>query len=80
MIKRLRQRFTLLVLLLAFGGTVFAINYANWHRVEQEAHNSLQILLTSDGQRPGDQMGQGGQTHDLLVPATRRNGRCGGYG
>lgn len=67
MIQRLRRRFillVLLVLLLAFGGTAFAINHANWNRVEQEAHASLQTLLASDGQRPSDQMRQGNQTHN----------------
>lgn len=71
MIQRLRQRFTLLVLLvllLAFGGTVFTINYADWHRLERETHSSLQILIAGDGLRPNDQMNQDGQTHDLLVP------------
>ncbi len=71
MIQRLRQRFTLLVLLVllvAFSGTVFAINYANWHRLEQETHSSLQTLIAGDGLRPSDQMKQSGQTHDLLAP------------
>lgn len=70
MIQKLRQKFTLLVLLvllLAFGGTVFAINYANWNRLERESHTSLQTLLAGDGQRPTFQT-QGGQTHNLLAP------------
>ena len=71
MIQKLRQRFTLLVLLVllvAFGGTVFAINYAIWHRLEQETHSSLQTLIAGDGLRPSDQLNQNGQTHDLLAP------------
>lgn len=56
MIKKLRLKFTLLVLgslLVIFAGVVFAINYVSWNDVTRQAEQSLEILIENNGRRPG---------------------------
>ncbi len=55
MIRRLTRRMILLVLaglLLASAGVVLAINWMNWHALEQQAEQVLTMLAENNGQRP----------------------------
>lgn len=53
--------FALLVLLLITGGFVFTVNYTNTATLRQQAQNSLQLLLESDGRRPALEADSPGQ-------------------
>lgn len=56
MIKKLQRKFTLIVtaaLFVIVAGIVFAINFVNSMSIVQQAEASLQILVESEGRRPG---------------------------